>query len=438
MLYFRLLSYLLLAALSFAVGVVFMKKNLPPIPQLNEAYVYFFKLDTNNNLTPREKIANDFGSYPYRVLYKRNYMPTPEPAATEGYREVEADIFQDRRQRPTIYVKPEARTPGYTLITGVVDSQEELHGVLMFDSAGALVHHWPVSQDHTPWASRADNNIFLHDFFVLPDGSLVTALNLGNTLARIDACGRPIWEKEADIHHSATPDGPDHFWSWDGIDDMVRVRLSDGEIVKRVTLQDVLAANPDTDILGILQTNGLFESTWLNNPFHANDVDPLQPEMADAFPSFEAGDLLLSLRSINLVFVMDPDTARIKWWRVGAVRRQHDPDWSPDGRIIVYDNDTHRGYSRIRAIDPETYEIEDLVDGEPYQFANPRMGAQQSRPDGAILIASAAQGRVFEVSPSGEVVFDYINHFDDENVGYVGSGQHVPDDFFDELPRCTQ
>ncbi len=57
--------------------------------------------------------------------------------------------------------------------------------------------------------------------------------------------------------------------------------------------------------------------------WHANDAEPLPKEYADAFPQFDAGDLLISFRNINLVFVASPTTGEIKWcrgWSAGHVK----------------------------------------------------------------------------------------------------------------------
>jgi len=51
----------------------------------------------------------------------------------------------------------------------------------------------------------------------------------------------------------------------------------------------------------------------------------------------------------------------VKWWRTGPFLRQHDPDFLPNGHILVFDNrlggrDHRFGESRIVEIDPKNPE----------------------------------------------------------------------------------
>ena len=71
------------------------------------------------------------------------------------------------------------------------------------------------------------------------------------------------------------------------------------------------------------------------------------------------GDLLVSLRTPSLVFVVDPTSLEVKWTASTPFLHQHDPDFVGDGWIGVFDNNqdptprgTMLGGSRIVALSP--------------------------------------------------------------------------------------
>ena len=130
-----------------------------------------------------------------------------------------------------------------------------------------------------------------------------------------------------------------------------------------------------------------------------------------SFPQFSAGDLLVSLRSINLVFVLDPESLKVKWWRIGPWRRQHDPDWQDGGVITVFDNNMHRRPSRIVSISPQSYETESIADGTEFDFYTGIRGKHQVLPNGGVLITIPQQGHVVELDRDGNVVFEFLNVF---------------------------
>ncbi|MBT6658534.1 MAG: hypothetical protein HOB56_12210, partial [Proteobacteria bacterium] len=151
-------------------------------------------------------------------------------------------------------------------------------------------------------------------------------------------------------------------------------------------------------------------------------------------------DLLISFRSLNLITIVNPDNLRVKWWRVGQWRRQHDPDWNLDGKLYVYDNNMHRGNSNIIQIDPVTMEANRVVKGDDFDFYSSHMGKMDITPNQGILVTSPKQGRVFEVSKEGEKTFEFINRYnhDTNEVLVVTGAKFLPEDYFDKnsFLRC--
>ena len=163
----------------------------------------------------------------------------------------------------------------------------------------------------------------------------------------------------------------------------------------------------------------------------------LHSDIADRFPDFAPGDLLISLRTLHLVAVLDPNSGHVKWWSRGPWRFQHDPDFTGDGKISVYNNNTGRSRSEIIKIDPSTREVSnELLDGE-LSFQAGGMGTHQYLPNGNVLIVVPQEGRIIEVSETGEVVFEFNNVVSEEFNGHVENGAWVPDDFFETLPNCS-
>ena len=55
---------------------------------------------------------------------------------------------------------------------------------------------------------------------------------------------------------------------------------------------------------------------------HGNDIDPLPAALAPDFPQFAPDDLVISYATTNLLFVLDPESLKVKWWRVGITDYQ--------------------------------------------------------------------------------------------------------------------
>jgi hypothetical protein len=402
--------------------------------------------DVEEDTTLWDKVKNDTGWEPTRHFVDPGSM-AQEPAA---YRKLDGLPIKKDRDAPLLYISENA-IAGYRFIVGTYDFEETLHGVILLDPAGNVLRSWQISQETDAWEHENDTNVFPHGFDVLSDGSFVIAFDQGSSLIRYDFCGEKRWQIQGRYHHSVDLYNEDAFWVWftpdrrsgdykgSTGDYLTMVSTADGSLLRRFHMGDIIAANPDIDILAIRQDDTKVSSTWIGDPFHENDIDPLPDHWSSAYPLFEAGDLLVSLRSLNLVFVLDPDMLDVKWWRFGLFRRQHDPDWNSGGTITVYNNNMHRGASSIVEIDPVTFESSIIVDGNDYDFYSVVRGKHQSIAEGHMLITSSQQGRVFEVGPKGDVNFDFHNIYDTERglALPVSEALFIPEGFFQEIPTCN-
>lgn len=350
------------------------------------------------------------------------------------------DRVYDRRGARTL--APGRVAPGSTLISSMWrdDDGDLLPGLRLVDRDGAILHEWRVSPREILGLSPAKlmdlRDVDVHGAYLFENGDVLVNLEYVAT-ARLDACGRVRWVLEAGNHHSiaraadgafwipgTTPeariDGPRHPEGFPGLrtpvfqDLILRVSES-GEVLQTLNVFDVLY---DNDLSRHLAEEGVLEHL---DGAHLNDVDPLPDSLADGYPGFRAGDLLVSLRHLDLVLVLDPRTGRVKWSRDGPWTYQHDPDWLGDGWIGVFDNrpdatdrGTMLGGSRIVAVHAGTDSVRILFPGprsEP--FYTYHRGKWQRLPNGNLLLTEEEAGRVVEAGPDGATVWEWIQEADE-------------------------
>jgi Arylsulfotransferase (ASST) len=316
-----------------------------------------------------------------------------------------------------------ARTPGWRILVGGFVINGEFHqAALALSPELEVVKTWILTEEDIQGQKpQSLFGNFVHGFALLKDGSVIVSFDVGVSLQRFDQCGKRMWAIGGPYDHSVSLDESGEFvWTLrkgEILDEVVKVSTADGQIARSISMADIIAANPAIDILEIRQQEDNWgngnprnrSEKWTFDPFHLNDVEPLPAALADRFPDFEAGDLLMSARSLNLVFVVDPDTLEVKWWRSGGWRRQHDPDWEPTGEISIYDNRMSRDYSRILSIAPAATLPKVVFDGHVNDFYSRIRGKHQFTSAGNLLITSPQQGRAFEVDPNGKVVFEMFN-----------------------------
>jgi outer membrane protein assembly factor BamB len=140
---------------------------------------------------------------------------------------------------------------------------------------------------------------------------------------------------------------------------------------------------------------------------HANSVS----ELAD-------GNLQVSFRNISTVVKIDRKSGRVVW-KLGAppLAGQHAPVELSNGNILIFDNGPVRldqtfPFSRVIEVNPAKNQIVwKYQDANPQSFYSDRISNAQRLPNGNTLINEGVFGRFFEVTPAGEVVWEYVNPY---------------------------
>lgn len=335
--------------------------------------------------------------------------------------------------------------PGYTLVAGLnTERDASFHVARLFDEEGEEVHSWPIRYELFD-EEKKPQNVMLHGLEVFADGSLAVTFDAGQAVARVDSCGQPIWSTIGRYHHTLNRDGRGNLVSWRD-DIIVWIDEETGKEVRSLDLREKIVDAAGGEQKAVLDIRTRTpegadqELRYLQDPFHPNDAEPLRAEMADAFPMFDVGDVLISLRELNMIAVVDPETAELKWWRHGPWFKQHDPDFQADGTITVYDNATGSGESKIRRVDPKTGETStDFSGSAEVPFYSWRRGKHQVLDNGNILLTEAEHGRVLEVTPDGVPVWDRHMVWDADSNVIVTEARKIPAGFFDGgVPSCSE
>lgn len=375
----------------------------------------------------------------------------PTSLAEQGWHEAQS-LFYDApfKSGPQVYerkgvrrVRPEEMQPGLTLIAS---SWKKADGwnpeVRLIEEQGRVIHKWRIDKKEVfggdGRTKKEPSRVGVHGTYLLPNGDLLVNLEYIG-MARIDACGNVIWTLMEGNHHSIARDEDGSFWT-PGVSEKPRIKTSnhpngfpgiknpvwldqilqvseDGEVLTRITVLDILYKNGLERY--IVKKLGPYprDEEVKRDPVHLNDVEPLTSSMADEYPLFEAGDLLVSLRHPSLVFVFSPESSEVKWYTSRPFHHQHDPDFIGDGWIGVFDNNTDPtqrgkmlGGSRIVEVQSHT---DSSVVRFPTRHSEPFytyvQGKWQELENENMLLSESRAGRVVEVKPDGRAVWEWIH-----------------------------
>jgi hypothetical protein len=97
----------------------------------------------------------------------------------------------------------------------------------------------------------------------------------------------------------------------------------------------------------------------------------------------------------------------VVWAAQGLWRAQHDPEFLPNGNLLVYDNLGSVTGSRVLEYNPRTQAVPwSYCDEDSAPFTAVQRGMKQRLPNGNTLIVDPEACRLFEVTRGKEVVWE--------------------------------
>lgn len=314
----------------------------------------------------------------------------------------------------------------------------------VIDERARIVHAWssPIGQPDIetspPSYLRGWNHVE-----VGPDGSLYAMVPL-HALLKLAPDSTLTWRADLPAHHdlALSPTGEIYVLTEEPrpvpckggshvlLDNSITVLGPDGQLRSAHSLYDILTTDPQLArlITGAIDEHRMAGRTadtaalaprlegvngWRrgrdvsrllrarpgspSDILHTNTVEIL----TTAHPAglWAAGDVLVSLRNLNLITVLDLDARAVRWWwGPGELSGQHQPSAQPDGTLLVFDNGRGLGRSRVLEIEPLTKGI--TWQHEPGMFCEMAGGCERLA-DGAVLISDAQAGRALIIDRDG-------------------------------------
>ncbi len=374
-------------------------------------------------LLPRNREATDDGiTDPRERLKALRSLP---------YTLLSSETVDPERSGVVIHDADEA-WPGYNLYATGISG-----GVVLMDMDGRTVHRWQ-DPGESPGPALLP---------VLLDGGDVLIIQKFRGLIRLDWNSNIVWHKTMIPHHdiSFLPDST--FYVLDAevkrhrglmvkFPTIVHMNL-DSEVIgvwsASESLDDIIEnldtrSFLDTILDGLLAEYGPTEgrkrlppelldedeevSRSVHDYFHANTLAVLKDNpLCRRDERFKPGNILTCFRNVNQVLILEEETKRVVWsWGEGVLQWPHHPTMIENGNILIFDNGIERKHSRLLEVNPLTGVIEwEYVADPPESFFTRTRGSCQRLPNGNTLVCESNNGRCFEITRGGEIVWEWLN-----------------------------
>jgi hypothetical protein len=301
--------------------------------------------------------------------------------------------------------------PGYNLVT-----LPALRRVELLDMAGEVLRSWSGGE-----VERWERAVLARNRDLLVMVAEGKRENRRRALLRLSWDGALRWRRELPVHHDVVerPDGslavltrhqrwlPQLTSQTHLADNGVAILSPDGELLEERSFHDMLASRPD--LFSFLPIESGPDGP-VPDFLHANFIHWMhRPALARRDSLYAPSNLLITLRNQDTIAIFDFEKGAFLWaWGQGELLRPHDATVLANGNILVFDNRTGEGASRVIELDPIAREIVwEYPRGAASKFYSRTRGTVQRFPNGNTLIGESNRGRAIEVTPEAEIVWEY-------------------------------
>ncbi|MEM1182882.1 MAG: arylsulfotransferase family protein [Acidobacteriota bacterium] len=352
--------------------------------------------------------------------------------------------------------RPAEVAPGFTLITALPEAS-----AVLVDVEGRTVREWR-DPNARQWARAIllDNgDVFVKGRLDAGQKKLSRAARGGGSpatdpldgepwypldghyLARYGWDGTLEWRRGAIVHHDMEVDdrgriltlglGSREVEGQRIIDHRIVLLSPTGEKKARYSLFALLSSNPEVFELPLTTDHpaALFADGRLDL-LHSNAIERMPfDHLLDRGGIYCRTCVLVTVRHQNLVAVFDLELEKLLWvWGPGELEFPHEGRWLKNGNVLIFDNGSERrGYSRIVEVEPASGKIVwSYTAIRPKDFYSEGRGTSQALANGNVLIASSNQGKVFEVTRAGRVVWLYAVRDSNGNLVAMRAEKYPP------------
>jgi outer membrane protein assembly factor BamB len=289
------------------------------------------------------------------------------------------------------------------------------------DMSGRTLHRWkyPLRRlwrdlRRDPATTKVEYWRRVHPY---PNGDLL-AIYEGFGLVKLDRRSRVLWSYRGGAHHDlfVAADGAIYVLDREGkilprinprqgvLEDLVTVLDPAGRPLRKLSILESFERSPYAGLLTSMPRRA-------GDIFHTNTLEVLDGRFADRHAAFRKGNLLVSICQLDTIAILDPDRRTVVWARRGPWRRQHQPTFLANGRLLLFDNlGAARDRSRILELDPLTGQRSWQYGGaRDVDFFSKTLGSCQRLPNGNTLITESENGRALEVTRDGRTVWEFNN-----------------------------